>query len=153
MLIKLASKKLEFKLGGTTLSVDINDAIELKKEIEDIKKIASIVEHDLSDIIPETVVVKSDLASIFSTDGRLLFFNDRIPNQRNEKVMLAIYGYGVKGATVRQIEATTGVTNVRNNVINSGNNKHYFRRLGKNRFVLSKDGEDEVRERILPKLR
>ena len=98
----MASKKIEIKVGIATISVDVADAKELKKEIDEIKKIAEILENDLSEVIPERVVVRSDLSHIFSTDGRYLYFVGKNPTKRNGQVVLVIYGYGVSGATIKQ---------------------------------------------------
>lgn len=149
----MARKRIEFKVGGATVSVDIEDAKELKEEIKDIKSIAEILKHDLKEVIPVPVIVRADLTHIFASYGEYLSFISKSKLKRNEQVMLTVYGYGSKGATLDQIETTTGISKVRVNVIYSGHNKHYFRNLGNNRFTLSKDGEDTLRKEILPKLK
>jgi hypothetical protein len=144
----LPLKKIEFQVKGALLSLEVKDAKELMKEIGDLKKIVNLIET--SEIMPDPLLVRADVADIFSSDGQYLQFTGKAPRQRNEQVILVVHAYGLKGATIKQIEMTTGIPNVRINVIDSGNNKHYFKKAN-NRVYLSKDGEDEI-EGILSKL-
>jgi hypothetical protein len=149
----LPSKRIEFKIGEASIEVEVSNSMEFEKEIQDVRKIAAIIKEKLEDISLKPILVKPNLVGLFESDRKYLTFVGKTPDKRNEQVMLAVYGYGLDGASVEQIETTTGIFDVTHNVIGSGNNKHYFKRVGKNKYKLSKDGEDAVENQILPKLK
>lgn len=148
----MPNKKVEFRTGVARISIDVANGKELKREIGDIKSVIQIIDRELKDVVPEPVLIRPELTDTFSSDGKYLSFSHKTKLKRNEQVILTVYGYGSKGATIDQIETTTGISNVKRNVIYSGHNKHYFRNVGRSRFALSADGDETVKNVILPSL-
>lgn len=144
-------KKLEFSMGGAKLSIDFNDADQLKKELKDIDEIKKVVEEKLGGIITTKRQVSLDLTYIGDYVGDYIQFKIT-PEEKINKAILTVYLYGPAGATLDEIFHTSGIQNPSKTVINSGKNARYFVNLGDGRYGLSPEG-NETAIKVIAELR
>lgn len=149
----LASKKLEIRLGDVSLSFEYENIEQLKKELEQVPQAKEAMKEALAGIvdIKNVKVVRADLEDVCSTDGKYFLFK-LAPEKDVDKAILAIYFYGAS-ATLEEIARTTGIQNPSSNVLRSGKNSDYFVTLEKGTYGLSKEGFEQVTNKILPEIR
>jgi hypothetical protein len=148
---KRMPKKVEIPLGNAKLLIEFNNSEQLKAELKGIDEIRRIIESELGASVSAPPLVREDLKDLCDSDGRFLVLKNPL-KANNEKVMLTVYAYGT-GATLEQIEHTTGIIDVSKKVLRNGNNRKYFVNLQRETYGLSPLGLEVVTTKIIPLLR
>ncbi len=137
------------------VSIDFTDNADLIQQIDkiDFEALAKTVIDKVPSIVIPQKQVREEIKDLMDTDGKFMIFK-KIPKQKLDTVILAIYAYGT-GATIDEIRHTTGIPDPSGDAINSGSSRRYFTTLDKQSQIygLSPEGLQRALNEIIPSLR
>jgi hypothetical protein len=133
------------------VAVSYNNLSELELGLQNLDKVMELVMKNARNIIkPRAKTGFGDLIGL-TNDGLVEVYKS--PDTDLKTVILVLFAYHPKGATVEQISKSSCVKQVARNYLTPGGYRKYFTKLSKNEYGLTREGLTFATSIIIPELR
>lgn len=134
--------------------IPYNNIDELREGMKNIEEVVELVNSRVNGIVQKEIRKPKpgyeDLYS-FTADGLVEIL--KTPDSELKTVIMVLFAYHPKGATIQQISESSGVRQVARKYLSAGSYKKYFVKMSKDNYGLSQEGLEFATSRITPELR
>ena len=131
--------------------IPYNNMNELELGLQDLDKVIDTVSKKALNIVKTKSKTGYEDIFGFTQDGLVDLYN--APSYALHRVILVLFAYHPRGATVEQVSKSSGVKQVARNYLTPSSYRKYFTKLSKDEYGLAQEGLSLVTSKIIPELR